>query len=263
MSDDEKHTEASLIEALRRKYGGSDYAFVAHVPNATGSAKSRTADGLAMSLWPSKGLLLNGFECKISRSDWLSELQDPTKACAFERYCHYWWIVAPASVVKIEEMPANWGWMSPSEGGLRVKKGATLNNSPEPIGYELIAGIFRACARQSPAEKEILAAYHRGRDDAYKEEKQRSKPPQSDSEARANKMLLDTLKRDIEKFEKASGLQIDGYSGERLGEAVAIVQSIGLHRIAQNASEIKRTCGHIIANCDHAIKLHEAMKGKA
>lgn len=65
---------AELEVLLRERYQGRDWAFLLQVPDGTGMAKSRTADALAMGLWPSKGLNLHGFEVKASRSDWLAEL---------------------------------------------------------------------------------------------------------------------------------------------------------------------------------------------
>ena len=71
---------ADVRAALARKFCAPEYALFYEVANATGSAATRSADAIAMGLWPSRGLYLQGFEIKVSRSDWLSELKNPAKA---------------------------------------------------------------------------------------------------------------------------------------------------------------------------------------
>ena len=62
---------AELMKLLRGRHPAHCWAFFENVPNATGYAQRRTADAVAMALWPSLGLELHGFELKISRGDFL------------------------------------------------------------------------------------------------------------------------------------------------------------------------------------------------
>lgn len=127
-----KHTEASMIELLHERYGtrsqgnGQRYVAMSHVRSDAGFDAQRTADFMALDLWPSKGLILHGHEVKISRSDWLNELKDPEKAGAFIPHVDYWWLViADKAMVKDGELPANWGMMAiGTDGKLRVIKQA-------------------------------------------------------------------------------------------------------------------------------------------
>src|SRR5580704_8704369 len=82
-----------IVEALRKKYCPPAGAFIEQVPDGTGGYKRRTADGLGMLVWPSRGLELHGFEIKVARGDWLKELKDPTKAEAFSLHCDRWYVV--------------------------------------------------------------------------------------------------------------------------------------------------------------------------
>ena len=59
---------------LALRYAPPAYAFFEEVRAQTGYAAGGSADGLALSLWPSRGIELHGFEVKVSRSDWLREL---------------------------------------------------------------------------------------------------------------------------------------------------------------------------------------------
>ena len=101
-----------LLSLLRSRYAkraanGPTWAFIEQVRNAAGFNATRTADAIAMALWPSRGLELHGFEIKVSRSDWLRELKDPSKAVV--ELVDRWWIVAPESVVHPSELLPSWG----------------------------------------------------------------------------------------------------------------------------------------------------------
>jgi len=81
-------TEAAVTDALHLRYSqvhgnGRRYAVAAGVRSHAGFDARRTADYVAMDLWPSKGLALHGHEIKVSRSDWLRELKEPEKAAEF------------------------------------------------------------------------------------------------------------------------------------------------------------------------------------
>jgi hypothetical protein len=169
-----KQTEASMIALLHERYGASSgngprYAGMAHVRSDAGFDATRTADYIAIDLWPSKGLALHGHEVKISRSDWLNELKDPEKSGAFMKHVDYWWLViADAAMVKDGELPDGWGMMAVgSDGKLRVVKQAPRLNKvdlpPErnswgglkpavaPVHRGLVAAMLRSSARTAAA----------------------------------------------------------------------------------------------------------------
>ena len=55
--------EGGVFEALKTRYNSPEYCLLPQVRNSTGySSKVRTADAIAMSLWPSRGLTLTGFK---------------------------------------------------------------------------------------------------------------------------------------------------------------------------------------------------------
>jgi hypothetical protein len=59
--------------------------------------------------------MIEGHELKVSRADWLSELDQVHKADEWWSHCHRWWVVASdPSVVKPEELPEGWGLMIPN-----------------------------------------------------------------------------------------------------------------------------------------------------
>lgn len=156
------HTERSMIELLHERYGtrsqgnGRRYVAMSHVRSDAGFDAKRTADFLALDLWPSKGLALHGHEVKISRSDWLNELKDPTKSGEFMKHVDYWWLViADAAMVKVGELPQGWGMMTiGGDSQLRVVKQAPkLSLSPGsvnvPLHRGLVASMLRSAASTS------------------------------------------------------------------------------------------------------------------
>lgn len=133
--------------ALRKRYEGKAWALLEEVRNSTGYSRvSRSADAIAMSLWPSRGLELHGVEIKSSRNDWLRELKEPEKAEPIARYCHRWWVaVADRELVRDGELPPAWGLMA-----LEGKKLVTVVEAPlravEPVGLPFLAALLRAAS---------------------------------------------------------------------------------------------------------------------
>ncbi|GAI18718.1 unnamed protein product, partial [marine sediment metagenome] len=107
-------TTEQVLQALRNKYPSDAYAFLTQVGNATGFICNRWADAIAMSLWPSRGLEIIGFEIKVSRSDWVKELKKPDKADTIANYCDSWYLVlGDESILRLGELPMEWGLMVP------------------------------------------------------------------------------------------------------------------------------------------------------
>src|ERR1700751_5682787 len=103
-------SEATVFEALAKRFPAPAWALISQVRNSTGYSGDRTCDAIAMSLWPSRGLELHGFEIKCSRGDWLSEMRRPDKADKMFKYFDRWWLaVSDASVVNDYELPPTWG----------------------------------------------------------------------------------------------------------------------------------------------------------
>lgn len=112
--------------ALRKHYSPAEYALCFEVADATGANKRRSADAVVMNLWPSRGLLIEGIEIKVSRNDWRNELANPAKAEAVAKYCDKWWIVTPENIVHAHELPPLWGHM------VVLETGKVIVNKPAP-----------------------------------------------------------------------------------------------------------------------------------
>lgn len=120
-------TESDMHRLLRDRYtkdsgNGPQYAYLTHVRDVAGFGATRTLDALALALWPSRGLDLHGFEIKCSRSDWLRELKDPTKAEVFAARCdRFWLVVSDPAIVADGELPAGWGLLAATPAGTALR----------------------------------------------------------------------------------------------------------------------------------------------
>lgn len=141
-------TEREMLDLLHARYGaqygnGIRYVCAEHVRNKAGFDATRTADFIAMDVWPSSGLLVHGHEVKVTRSDWLRELADPGKADAFMRYVDRWWLVVPHQRVVRDDLPAGWGLLVRRNGRLAVARPAPPL-APEPMPRSLLAPLLRS-----------------------------------------------------------------------------------------------------------------------
>lgn len=213
---------AELVALLRERYTAPEYAFIEEARAGTGWKANRSADGLALSLWPSRGIYFSGFEIKVTRGDWRRELVDPRKAEEMAALCQFWWIVAPPGLVDPAELPETWGLLEPARAKLKaIRKAPKLN--PKAITIDVIAALLRRVTEQYVpaglvearvvAEVERRTKYTRA---SLEHEKQRT---------------AETLER-LATFERVSGVRIDEWGTERIGEAVRYVRERGIDRVA-------------------------------
>lgn len=157
-------------------------------PGVGWSDARRRADVLVLSMWPSKGLTLEGYEVKASKADLKKELRDPAKHHATARYCDYWWLVVWDESLLVDGIPETWGVLvtAEDEDGERelkvLKKAAKLE--PEPWPRAFVCSLVRNAHQQSPgaayvARANIVAArqgMHNGRQEAESEARRALEP---------------------------------------------------------------------------------------
>lgn len=233
---------SELMALLRERYPKDAYAFFTEVPNGTGSNCGRHCDALAMSLWPSRGLHLNGFELKVSRADWLKELKQPAKADSIARYCDFWWlVVADEKIVHLGELPATWGLMIPIGGKLKVKTQPTQLESNQ-LSRSFLAGLFRVAQAQITKEAEVEALktteYLRGRKIGVE----------------SMQYEVDSLKKLIAEFEGKSGVKLDRYNVGRIVDAMRLVQDGLVVDTEWKLKEIRSKATRIIEAIDEDLK---------
>lgn len=223
-------TAEDLRARVRRRYAGDDWALFEEVANATGFAKSRSADAIAVALWPSRGLEVHGFEIKASRGDWLRELKDPWKAESIGKYCDRWWlVVADRTIVKPGEMPDAWGVLAPrGDDDLAVVVEAKKNEAPTPLDRPFFAALCRAASKD---KKATIAAAKAPTDKALQDK-------WSDGYDRGKEAGRDLVRYDIEErdrlkgvlaaFEAETGIPLSSqaWREERAKEIGAVVRAV-------------------------------------
>lgn len=104
-----------------------------------------------------------GHEVKVSRSDWLTELDDPSKG-AWRRFTHHWWLVVPdAAIVKPGELPDGWGLLAIGAGGKLRSKVTAPRLNPEPLPLDMSITLMAAAARtahREPIRRDAPLAMH-------------------------------------------------------------------------------------------------------
>jgi hypothetical protein len=220
-------TAKDVVVRLRDRYPSQAYAFFEQVRNGTGYSRQvvRTADALAFSLWPSRGLTLEGFEVKAYRGDWIREMNAPDKAEEVLGYCDRVWVVTTEpGMVQDGELPPLWGLLEPHGNKLRAKVVAKDNPNAKPLDRVFFASLMR-CAQ------EYIKATVNGSDiveEVRKQEKARA-DVKIELEVEAAGRQVRELKEGIAAFERASGISFDKWNGERIGEAVRLLTYKGFN----------------------------------
>ena len=171
-------TAVQLCNRIAAVHRPPEWACFFEVGNTTGYAVSRYADAVAMALWPSRGLIIRGFEIKTSRADYKREAAQPLKAESIAKYCDEWWIVAPPNLISDPEteMPPAWGLMVSHGKTLRTVRKATRTEA-EPLSRGFVAAVLRRAhemvaeknsgwVRREDVQEEIDRAYESGKKDA-------------------------------------------------------------------------------------------------
>lgn len=128
------HTASSMSELLRQHYNPDGRA-MGHLfmPEIGAPGGRRRADLLVapISIAGSKENTLIGHEIKVTRSDVMAELADPTKADPWLRYCTRWYlVVADPALIDGLTIPDLWGVMAPPSGR-RTRSMTILREAPK------------------------------------------------------------------------------------------------------------------------------------
>ena len=213
------YSEGGITQLMRARYAAPEWAFLSQVRNKTGLSgmRERYLDGLAIGLYPSRGMEMHGFEIKVSRSDWKHELGNPAKAEGTAQYLDRFWVVTPKDLVRPGELPVTWGWLSVDGDKVKIEVQApTL--TPIPLNRTFVASIMRNFDEQWVPKRELndrveaRVAEHR-----------------KDEETRDNSVVEELQKKLIanqellRKFQVATGRRLEDWSVGVIASAIRIV----------------------------------------
>lgn len=164
---------AKVRDAMRERHPPPEWlvAFEVQFPREEGGL--RFADAVAFDTRKGAGMAVHGFEVKVSRADWLSEVRNPGKSDAGRRVCDYWWVVeGEAGLVAPEELPHGVGLLTLGSADpsllLRVQamNAATRNDhGPSGLARDLVAAFLRRLDPMEPRayyEAKVRDAERRG-----------------------------------------------------------------------------------------------------
>ena len=152
----------SLTAKLRDTlYKAPEWALFDEIRSRTGSTASmddvlRVADAIAVWTWgPCHTWRIHGFETKLTRKDWLRELEQPEKCGPFKLFCSAWWLVVPVPwkhvVLSTSELPDGWGLLEIGAGAPHVVVEAREREAEEPSSpflHALLRGASNAQHRE-------------------------------------------------------------------------------------------------------------------
>lgn len=241
----EKITAKDMEKYLAERYYDSrQWFFLTQVRSSTGSA-NRVADAMAFNMYGSTGYEIIGFEIKVSRSDFLSELKDMSKSDEIMGYCDKWYlVVSDAKIVQDDELPKNWGLLILKDGKL-VQKVRAIPRKTVPIPIHFLASILR---RSGDEITRIRGEYVK-REDIAGEIEQARKRGYDDAQGYNGKRTeeaLKSLREQVREFEVASGTTLESWRGKQYAK------SLGMYvKFAMELDE--RTLEYDIQNIENAI----------
>lgn len=165
----EKMKAPDIVQAIRDRFADRQrYAVLTELARSTGFAYRATwIDVAVLNLWPSDGLLRCAYEVKVSRSDFIREIENPKKnEWARECFHEFSFVTAPGVVKSEDEIPEGAGWYVVGKGGMRRKKIAQRRSSPK-LDDNLLAAIARSISKDAEVIAKEIAAEDKAKDRDY------------------------------------------------------------------------------------------------
>ncbi len=249
---------AATIRALLKQYLSANEWCLAFEVTVRATTGERRADAVAMNLWPSRGNVLCGYEFKVSRSDWRSELKNPAKAEPVAQYCDHWFMVTPPNIIKPGELPETWGHLVVVDNGLVVAKAAPKKPAI-PVDRPFMAALFR---RLSVVESDDFEAAVATRREVVRceFEKEATRLRNQHAEAletavRRDRERHEILHQRLAEFEAETGLSLGSLAryGNELGPAVRFVLQCKLHGSWDSVDRLRQSMRESLAVLDEAL----------
>lgn len=243
-----KPTSADVRAALVLRYPADSHALMFEVAPRTGGG-TRYADAVAVGLWASHGHGIEGFEIKVSRTDWLNELKQPEKSDPVAQYCHRWWLACTPGVAQPDELPPGWGMLELQSGGtLRIKVQAP-KREPVPVTLGFFASLIR---RGATPDNAVIRTLVDRETKAYAERFQEDRKRQHREELSYRHQRAEEAMKHIEALKERTGIDLLDYShGEEWYRAVDGLQALQKGSYSRaSLSDLKENLARAVAAID-------------
>lgn len=241
-------TTPELLTRLQRHYikPGEPLPGGVFLPEVgwNGQGGSSRCDALYVGFTTTSGRILVGHELKVSRADWVHELDQPGKSDEWADQCHEWWlVVGDPAIVRPGELPAGWGLMVPGRSKTRMEIEHKPDRKPaqHQPGWHAVRSIM---ARYDTLRASAISDVRAGaRDEA-------SKGMAARVELEVGRRLqyqpdVEELQRKLKLIETALGGQIDWGADER-GYVLTGREYVGLSEL-ELIAEAVRAAGSVHA----------------
>lgn len=240
--------------APNRPAGG---LFAAEVGSPCGR---RRADALWLPLTRAGGTGLVGHELKVSRSDVMAELADPTKAEPWAQYCSRWWlVVSDPSLVEGLEIPESWGIMSPPSGR-RTRSMTVLRPAPKLRPMEPALGLRRLLGWHFYASQERLGEAERTKAYLTREVERLRREV---AEARMGATGSPHAKRVAGIIHEAEKRANDAHIWARIDDEAVIEAAVNAAATRAAADSMRRDLDHIARQLSDPLRLAREAVAKA
>jgi len=260
MEAEPKITSKEMEKYLAERYCDSmQWVFLTQVRSSTGSAK-RVADAMAFNMYGSTGYEILGFEIKVSRADFLSELKDMSKSNEIMEYCDKWYLVVPdATIVKDGELPKNWGLLMLKDGKLMQKVRATPTKTAQ-MPPHFIASILRRSGdevtriRNQHVRKEDIAG-------EIEEARKRGYEEARGYNGKQTENALKDLRELVSEFEKASGIPFENWRGKEYTKSLGMYVKVGMELTERTLEYDIRNIESAVSSLQRAVVEVKKIKG--
>lgn len=246
MTSSKYWTEAAIIKALNKLWPTGAYVIIPQVRNGTGyqRSKTRTADAVVASVWPSNGLWLTGVEVKLTRGDLRKELSDPTKSEGIGKYCERWYIAGPTQLwgeTELTMAPDTWGVIGCTANATEIIRPA-VKRETQPVDMLFVCSVLRAAAKLIPEAVDC------------DKRRQELDAARAAGKAESQTKIME-LEYSIRQFETASGVSLtNSWELGDIGQAVALVRSAGYQRIPGFVRQMQKLAQQFNEEAEAAIQ---------
>lgn len=228
----------SVYANLKARFAHPDWDLFTEV-----TIGGRRMDALAMAR--DRTYALWGFEVKEHRSDWLREVQNPLKALPLVESVDSWFVVAPAEVVKPEELPPGWGLLVPRGESLRIVTRAAVNRRG-PLSREMVHRMVWQLSEAAEGAK-FSMKHHEAEAKRLADElasgvagkEAESRVEYAERRAAEAEKSYSELAEKVRRFSARSGvpLNLDWQDGYEVGNAVSAVNRLAARNRTRNIIE--------------------------
>lgn len=246
-------TSKEVCALLRKRYQHPEWALMFEVANGTGHHGKSYADAVAMNLYPSRGLTILGFEIKVSKQDFMREIEKPDKSVPVQQFCDQWWLVAPAKAVDESLLPAAWGWLR-VDGDRLVQVKAAPALEAKPLSRAFIAAMVR---RQNAADAEEVDRLVRDRVEMQrKDDRERI---EREIQART-RQADEAIKKLAELKARIGNDRWDLLDADEIAQAVKFVRKSGVLGSFSGVESVRNSLRAALRTIDDAMSAIDAEK---